>query len=494
MIVFEMANNHMGDVSHGVKLVNEFSQFVDEFDSFEFGFKLQYRNLDTFIHSSVKGDMSIKYVKRFEETRLKEEDFIFLLKTMETCGFKRICTPFDEDSVDTIEKHGIEIIKIASCSFTDWPLLERIVCTNKPVIASTAGASLEEIDRVVSFFSHRKKLLTIMQCTAEYPTPDENLRLAQIRSLQARYPEIQIGYSTHENPDRIEPGMLAFAMGARVFEKHVALPNETYKANAYSVNPNQTRDWLNAISRAQLFSGTLERQEATGQERKSLQSLRRGVYAIREIAPGKTITKDDIEFAFPPVEGQITANDWSKYNQFKANKNITQESPVLFTDTEVTNSRQQVLDAVRKVEKLLKKSNVIVPGQADLEVSHHYGMDRFNEYGLTMITVVNREYCKKLLILLPAQEHPEQYHKQKEETFMVLDGEMDLWLDDVLYQCKPGEVITVAPGVRHRFRSERGVVLEEISTTHYKDDSFYTDVSIMENKNRKTLLNYWLGA
>ncbi|SVD74552.1 uncharacterized protein METZ01_LOCUS427406, partial [marine metagenome] len=35
-------------------------------------------------------------------------------------------------------------------------------------------------------------------------------------------------------------------------------------------------------------------------------------------------------------------------------------------------------------------------------------------------------------------------------------------------------------------------VVEELSTTHFKDDSYYTDQSIMENKNRKTMLAYWM--
>ena len=35
-------------------------------------------------------------------------------------------TPFDEESVDMIQKLEIEIIKVASCSAKDWPLLEKI--------------------------------------------------------------------------------------------------------------------------------------------------------------------------------------------------------------------------------------------------------------------------------------------------------------------------------------------------------------------------------
>jgi N-acetylneuraminate synthase len=110
-----------------------------------------------------------------------------------------------------------------------------------------------------------------------------------------------------------------------------------------------------------------------------------------------------------------------------------------------------------------------------------------------MITVVNREYCKKLLITLPGQTHPEQYHKKKEETFVVLHGNVILYLDDaVSFLCK-GDVVTIEPGVRHKFESTDGCVIEEVSSTHYQDDSYYTDLVISQNQNRKTFIPYWMA-
>ena len=60
--------------------------------------------------------------------------------------------------------------------------------------------------------------------------------------------------------------------------------------------------------------------------------------------------------------------------------------------------------------------------------------------GLTMITVVNKQYCKKILILLPGQSHPEQFHKIKEETFHVYGAKGRLTLDDVKSDLLPGSV------------------------------------------------------
>ena len=81
----------------------------------------------------------------------------------------------------------------------------------------------------------------------------------------------------------------------------------------------------------------------------------------------------------------------------------------------------------------------------------------------------------------------------KEETFHVLHGEVHLFLNGDKQVCRPGDVVNIEPGVRHAFVSPTGSIIEEISSTHHKDDSFYTDESIMRNTNRKTLLTYWMG-
>lgn len=493
LFVFEMANNHMGDVDHGVRTIRAMREACTGFDDcFEFAFKLQYRDLDTFIHASLRGRDDIKYIKRFEETRLGDEALRALVAEMAAQGFRTVCTPFDERSVDRIEAHGIDTVKIASCSFTDWPLLERIARTGKRIIASTAGATLEEIDNVVSFLLHRGKDLTLMHCVAEYPTPDASLQVNQIGLLRERYPECRIGYSTHESPDNTAAVMLALAKGATVFEKHVVLPTERYAANAYSADPAQIAAWLAAARRALAICGDAGRYAPSAAERESLQSLRRGVFTTRDVPAGTELDASMVEFAFPPAPGQVTANDWSKYVRFVTREAIPAGRPVLHAQVDESHLREQVLEAVTSVKSLLKAGNIVVPGKSDLEISHHYGMERFAEYGLTMVTVVNREYCKKLLVMLAGQTHPEQYHEQKEETFVMLHGDLTLWLDGEERSVSAGDVITVARGVRHKFHTRRGAVFEEISSTHYTNDSFYTDPGIAANTRRKTWLTYWM--
>lgn len=490
--ILEMANNHMGDVEHGIRVIRSFGEICRKFP-FRFAFKLQYRDLDTFIHPSMRGRDDVKYVKRFSETRLSRNQFDRLVDEMRNNGFLTMATPFDEASVDVIEAQHLDFVKVPSCSFTDWPLLERVARTNLPIIASTAGACLDEIDRVVSFLLHRQKEFAILHCVGEYPTPDEHMHLSQVDFLRARYPDVRIGFSTHENPTNTDIIKLAIAKGATVFEKHVGVATEKYALNDYSATPKQVEQWLQAAQYALLLCGVgHERLPPNSIEAASLRSLRRGVFTKRHFCAGEIISNEDVYFAFPPQEGQFTANDWSKYAVFTASADIAVDAAVTPSNAVRQDIREKVGSIVQSVKKLLADGRVIVPGRAELEISHHYGLERFDQSGMTILTVVNRGYCKKLLLLLPGQQHPEQYHKQKEETFHVLYGDLQIMLDDQLNLCRPGDVVTVEPGVRHAFGTETGAVIEEISSTHFKDDSFYTDEAINANRDRKTVLSYWM--
>ncbi len=492
LFVLEMANNHMGDIEHGLAVIRAFGEICRAFP-YRFAFKLQYRDLDTFIHPAAKNRDDIKYVKRFSETRLSRADFDRLVAKMRSNGFLAMSTPFDEPSVDVIEAQNLDFIKIASCSFTDWPLLERIAHSERPIIASTAGANLEEMDRVVSFLMHRNKEFAILHCVGEYPTAEKDMHLSQIDFLRGRYPGVRIGFSTHENPDNTDIIKLAIAKGASIFEKHVGLPTERYALNNYSASPEQVRAWLQAAVDAETVCGVGDaRLPPNPRETASLRSLRRGVFARRPVTAGQILQPHDIYFAFPPVDGQFTANDWSKYAVFTARTHIAADAPITPDNADQQDQRTKIWEIALRVKTMLDEARIVVPGSADLEISHHYGLDAFEQTGLVLITIVNRGYCKKLLVSLPGQAHPEQWHNEKEETFHILSGEVHLQLDGKQHICKTGDVITVEPGVRHAFVSPTGAVIEEISTTHITNDSFYSDERINQNKARKTLLTYWM--
>ena len=494
LIIFEMANNHMGRINHGIKIINNYGKLIDPFRSnFDFAFKLQYRNLSSFIHNDYKKRIDLHYVKRFMDTKLSEKEFNKLIFCIKKNKFKTISTPFDESSVKLIEKQNLDFIKVASCSFDDWPLLETIVRSNKPIVLSTAGASIESLDRVVSFMSNRNKEFALMHCVAEYPTPKKKLNLNQIDFLKKRYENIPIGYSSHEFPNNFDNVKIAAAKGAQIFEKHVGLEDNNFKLNKYSLSPNQTISWLKSLKETLEVCGKLNRKQTVNiDEQKSLRSLQRGVYLKKNIGKNKIISKNDIYFAFPPQKNQMLANNYSKYLSIKTKISLKNNEPLLLKKVLIKNNRQKVYEIIKKVSAFVKKSQINLPKKINIEISHHYGLDKFYKYGLSMFTIVNREYCKKILVVLPNQIHPTQFHKKKEETFNVLHGNLVLILNDKKKTLNSGDVVTIRPGDTHKFYSKKGCVIEEISTTHFKSDSFYIDKKIHNNKNRKTIVNFWM--
>ncbi|MFA7653855.1 MAG: N-acetylneuraminate synthase family protein [Candidatus Magasanikbacteria bacterium] len=492
LFIFEMANNHMGDVNHGLKIIRDVHSVSKDFD-FNFAFKFQYRDLDTFIHPDYKDRMDLKYIKRFSETRLKEEEFLTLKNEVEKLGFISICTPFDEASVEKIVKHNYDIIKIASASFTDWPLLEKIVSCDKPIIASTGGVKIENIDKVVNFFSHRNKQFAVMHCVGQYPTEDGQLQFNQITLLRDRYPEITIGFSTHERPDNFEAVKLAVAKGAGILEKHVSIKTEQYPINAYSATPDQLRNWLEAARQAYKICGVVgRRHEFNSAESADIRQFQRGVFAGRDIKAGERIDVTNTFFAFPNKDGQILANDMSKYTVLTAQKDFKKNDPIMASELSILEVREKVYEVLKKVNEILKKAGVPISNKWDFELSHHYGLDKFHDIGASIVSCFNREYCKKLIVMLPGQKHPTHTHKLKEETFHVLWGDVTFGVGSNKQTCGPGDILTIERGCNHDFESNGGCVFEEISTTHYKNDSFYEDQDIINNPNRKTILTYWV--
>lgn len=489
-IIYEMANNHMGDLQHGLKIINQLKQVSKPFD-FEFAVKFQFRNLDTFIHPNYKGS-DLKFVKRFEETVLSEEDWKKLINETRRHNFKCITTPFDEQSIPKAINLDIDILKIASCSMSDWPLIEELAKTNKEIIFSTAGATLSDIDDMVSFFKNRDKTITLMHCVGKYPTPDNELQIGQIEFYKKRYSDINIGYSTHEDPNNFIAAGLALSMGATTFEKHVAIKTEKYGVNDYSATPDQLKNWLKSILDSYSMMGMKDqRANVPADEISSLKGLQRGMFLNKNIKKGHKIILEDLNLFIPVEDKGFTANDFSKYSEFKANKDINKNEAINKDNVTFTNLRNNILNIVEKIKTVVKENNIIIPNGQIMEISHHYGVENFYKFGLVMFTIVNEEYCKKLLILLPNQKHPAQYHKIKRETFHVIHGDVNLSLDGVESILKTGDVITIDPGVVHIFSSKNGCIIEEISSNHKANDSFYVDDKITKNSNRKTLVNYW---
>lgn len=490
LFTFEMANNHQGSVAHGKKIIQEMGKIAKK-HNIRAAIKFQFRNIDTFIHPDYLKDTNNKHVSRFLSTRLTSEQFEELIKEARANGLLTMSTPFDEASVEQLEKMDIDILKIASCSSKDWPLLERAALAGKPTIFSTGGLTIADIDNLVSFFDHRYVDFAIMHCISVYPTPNEQLQLNQIETLCDRYPHHTIGFSTHESGDNFEPIQVAYAKGARIFERHVGVETSKIKLNAYSSTPKQIDTWVESYKRAVAMCGASERPAPSEVEDADLKSLMRGVFLKKDVKKGKPLSMDDVFFAIPIQPGQLSSGEFKEglvtKKDYKKNAPLSQQ--IVYKPTH----KDIIYQTVHQVKGMLNEARVPVGDEFNVELSHHYGLDKFQKIGVVIIDCINREYCKKILVQLPGQEHPYHHHKKKEEAFQVLYGKLHIELNGKKKILYPGDVMVVQRGVKHRFWTDSGVVFEEVSSTHFNDDSFYEDPSInkMDRADRKTVLTNW---
>ena len=490
LFIFEMANNHMGDLSHGIKIIRELKKITLKYNKFDFAVKLQLRD-DSFFHKDHIHRKDHKLIKRFTETRLGK-DFIKLIKETKKNGFISMCTPWDEIATQYLIDINIDILKVASCSFNDWYLLDSIKKYKKKIIASTAGAKEIEIDKVYSFFTNQKKDFSFMHCVGEYPTPDENLHLNQIEYLKKRYPKIEIGYSTHERPDNYNAILLAIAKGATIFEKHVGLKNKKYGINSYSATPEMVNKWLAAAQTAYTALGKFDqkRKSFSSKEISDLRILHRGAYAKVDIKKGTLLDKKNIYLAMPNIKGQLVAKEIGMHKKIYAKKNILRDQPLMLKNLIENNRYSKISDKRFYISNLIKdkiyRSNIIVPKTSKVEISHHYGINKFFKTGAVLFHIINKEYSKILVMMFKGQKYPDHFHEKKTETYLILEGDLEIKIKNKKINLFQGDVYTVKKNTIHSFKTKKGVIFEEIATRYIKGDSKYIDKKI--HKDRKTII------
>ena len=375
LFVLDLANNHQGSVQHGLNIITQASEVVKA-SGVRAAIKFQFRQLDTFIHPSCRDKSTNKHIPRFLSTRLSQKDFGRLLKEVKNLGFVSMCTPFDEESVDVIEEMDFDVIKIGSCSARDWPLLERVAETNKPVIFSTGGLHDHHVNDLVSFFEHRSVNFAIMHCVSIYPTPDEHCHLNQIQSFRNRYPSHVIGWSTHENPDDTAHVQIAYAKGARMFERHIGVKTDKIKLNTYSSTPEQIGHWIESYRRARVLCGSSERLPATEVEKDSIRSLQRGIFAKTLIKRGTVIRRDQVYFAMPHQDGQLESGRWC--DGIVAQVDFENDAAVLSKSVGLPKSDEVLVikRVVHEVKAMLNQAGIVLNSEFKVEYSHHYGIKK----------------------------------------------------------------------------------------------------------------------
>lgn len=328
LFVLEMANNHWGDVERGLKMITDFSKIV-RFNNIRATIKLQLRDVEHFIHADFRERTDVRYIKKTLDTKLSKEEVQTLIQAIRAASCIPSATPFDEASVELCEELEIPLIKLASSDINDWFLIEKIAQTKKPVIASSGGSSVKDTDDLVTFFANRNIPLALNHCVSLYPTEDRDLQMNQIDFLRQRYPNNTIGFSTHEYHDWETSMAIAYAKGARTFERHIDIEGGGHEVSPYCSLPNQIDTWFKAFRRVKAMCGhpgTVKRTPPP-EEIRYLDGLVRGVYARRDLKGGQAIYEKDLYLAIPLQKGQLSCREVMRGQVLL--KDVKKDAPLL---------------------------------------------------------------------------------------------------------------------------------------------------------------------
>ena len=208
---------------------------------------------------------------------------------------------------------------------------------------------------------------------------------------------------------------------------------------------------------------------------------------------GSVLNDKNTFFAFPYKEKHLSSGDFKEGMVLNNNLKANQAIPLVDVSIDFDEEISILKKAIHEVKAMLAHEKIPLTSDFTTEYSHHYGIANFRKVGAVLINLINRDYCKKVLVQLPGQAHPSHYHKLKEETFLIVSGELISKLDGKEKVLKRGDTLMVAPGVWHSFKTETGCIFEEISTTAFANDSVYRDEQInnLSSKQRKTIVDHW---
>ena len=238
-------------------------------------------------------------------------------------GMEAFSSPFDETSVDFLEKLNVPAYKIASFENTHHPLLRKVAKTGKPVIVSTGVAYQSDIDEAVAVLKEAGcKEIILLKCTSTYPSTPENTNLRTIPYMQERY-GCTIGLSDHTMG--IGASVAAVALGARVIEKHFTLRRADGGVDsAFSLEPEELKALVTETERAFLALGRvqLDVQEA---EMKSLQ-FKRSIYVAKDIKVGEMFSEKNLTI-IRPANG-LAPKYWEEVIGKTAKKDLKAGTPL----------------------------------------------------------------------------------------------------------------------------------------------------------------------
>jgi sialic acid synthase len=302
-VIAEIGHNHQGSVEKALEL------FVLAKQAGVDAVKLQKRDNRRLFTRALydspyehENSFGATYGEHREALELDRGAYAELQACARELGLVFFATTFDEASADMLEELDLPAYKIASGDLRNTPLLRHVASFGKPLIVSTGGATLEDIDRAVEAVTAISPDLCLLQCTAAYPAAVEELNLGVITTLRDRYPELVIGLSDHQ--DGIAMAPVAYMLGARVIEKHFT-SSHTAKGtdHAFSLMPEGMRKLVRDLRRVPVAIGDGVKRPLPSEE-KPLEKMGKKLVAARYLPAGHVLVAGDL-VAKSPADGGL---------------------------------------------------------------------------------------------------------------------------------------------------------------------------------------------
>jgi len=298
-VIAEAGVNHEGSMEIAKRLVDEAKQGGAD------AIKFQTYKADTLASkdSPAYWDTTKEPTSSQHELFSKHDTFwktemVALKKYCDLVDIEFMSTPFDIESANFLDEL-MDVYKISSSDLTNKPFIEHICRFNKPIILSTGASHLWEIQEAVSWIEKFGNPLALLHCVLNYPTPDENANLGMILGLKKAFPNRIIGYSDHTLPKEMKICEMATLLGSVIIEKHFThdktLPgNDHYHA----MDINDLLKYRRSIDTTFNGLGRFE-VSALAAEEPARTNARRSLVAMRELAKGEIIDKNDLTFKRP---------------------------------------------------------------------------------------------------------------------------------------------------------------------------------------------------
>lgn len=298
IVIAEIGHNHQGSVEKAKELFNSAKACGVN------AVKLQKRD-NRFLYTRKMYDAPYDNENSFgptygahrEALEFGRRDYLELQSLARRLGLIMFATAFDIPSADFLAELDMPAYKIASGDLKNIPLLKHVAMIGKPMFVSTGGGTMEDVERAYDTVMSFNPQLCLMQCTASYPVEAENMNLRVINSYMEKFPKIPIGISDHQNG--IAMAVLAYALGARVIEKHFTL-SRAWKGtdHAFSLEPQGLHKLVRDLMRAKLAMGDGVKRPYPCEE-KALFKMGKKLVVVRNLPPGHVLTPEDIGIKSP---------------------------------------------------------------------------------------------------------------------------------------------------------------------------------------------------